>query len=304
MSNVSTFPGRDYSPPPVPIPDIPTKTILDYLAAMGLSNELTEAERTQFVSICQAYGLSPWKREVHLAIYGEGVYRRVSIITGYETYLKRAERTGRLNGWSSRVEGEGDHMRAIVTIHRKDWSEPFTHEVFYAEVVQRTKGGAPTSFWQKMPRFQCRKVCISQAFRLCFPDELGGLPVDASELPDAETLAPAPVEAVPVEASPSPVEPSNVQDESAASSPEPETAPPSTPDAPHGPNPERYAGEPPEALLAPLEAFLDDHQASFTERHREWVLMKAQSSRDRSGIVRMLGYAEKVVRNAGLPASA
>lgn len=39
-----------------------------------------------------------------------------------------------------------------------------------------------------MPCFQLKKVCISQAFRLCFPDERGGLPYDAAELPDAETI--------------------------------------------------------------------------------------------------------------------
>jgi hypothetical protein len=52
MSEVSTFPVRDRSPSSPPaqsIPDIPTKTILDYLGATGLSPELTEAERTQLV---------------------------------------------------------------------------------------------------------------------------------------------------------------------------------------------------------------------------------------------------------------
>jgi len=106
MSSVSTFPGRDHSvsPPVVPpiqaIPDIPMKTILDYLDATGLSPELTEAEKTQFASVCQAFGLNPFKREIYATVYGEGSYRRFSVIVGYETYLKRAERTGRLDGWS------------------------------------------------------------------------------------------------------------------------------------------------------------------------------------------------------------
>ena len=54
MSGVTAFPSRDRSPsssPPIiqPIPEFPTKTILDYLAATGLSAELTEAGRSQFV---------------------------------------------------------------------------------------------------------------------------------------------------------------------------------------------------------------------------------------------------------------
>ena len=191
MSNVSAFPSpaaRDSHVPP--IPDIPKQTILDYLAAIGLSAELTEAERTQFVSVCQAFGLNPFKREVYATVYGEGSYRRFSVIVGYETYLKRADRSGKLDGWSSRIEGSGDDMKAIVEIHRRDWSEPLVHEVYFVEAVQKKKDGTPTSFWSKMPRFQLKKVCISQAFRLCFPDELGGLPYTSDELPDVESLAP------------------------------------------------------------------------------------------------------------------
>jgi phage recombination protein Bet len=202
MTNVSAFPssgpGRSpsSSPPTIPpvqtIPDIPKQTILDYLDATGLSPELTEAEKTQFVSVCQAFGLNPFKREVYATVYGEGSYRRFSVIVGYETYLKRADRSGKLDGWSSRIEGSGDDMKAIVEIHRRDWSEPLVHEVYFVEAVQKKKDGTPTSFWTKMPRFQLKKVCISQSFRLCFPDELGGLPYTSDELPDAEALASAP----------------------------------------------------------------------------------------------------------------
>jgi phage recombination protein Bet len=195
MSSVASSPARDHpsSSPSCsqPLPEIPKQIILDYLDATGLSPELTEAEKAQFTSVCQAFGLNPWKREVYATVYGEGTFRRFSVIVGYETYLKRAERTGRLDGWSSRIEGSGPDMKAIVEIHRRDWSQPLIHEVYFAEAVQKKKDGTPTAFWTKMPRFQLKKVCISQAFRLCFPDELGGLPHDAAELPDAETLAAA-----------------------------------------------------------------------------------------------------------------
>ena len=146
MSKISAFPspGREGQSPNVPpIPDIPKQTILDYLAAIGLSSELTEAERTQFVSVCQAFGLNPFKREVYATVYGEGSYRRFSVIVGYEVYLKRADRSGKLDGWSSRIEGSGDDMKAIVEIHRRDWSEPLVHEVHFVEAVQKKKDGTP-----------------------------------------------------------------------------------------------------------------------------------------------------------------
>jgi len=323
MSNVSAFPARPPSSPSsppaaLPIPDIPTATILDYLAAMGLAQELTEAERTQFISTCQAFGLNPWKREVYATVYGEGSYRRFSVIVGYEVYLKRAERTGRLDGWSSRIEGTGNDMKAIVTIHRKDWSEPLLHEVYFAEAVQKKKDGSPTSFWTKMPRFQLKKVCISQAFRLCFPDELGGLPYDASELPDAEALTtasavpPSPPSPLPV-AQPADVAPEAVLSPEASSvpdettpAPQPEAVPPSASQPPsrffgyQDPYPE----EPQSALYERLAVYLDDNTEAFTERHLEWILAKAQSSRDRHGVLKMLSYSEKVVRNSGAVASA
>ena len=123
MSTVALSPARDHpasSPTPSqPLPEIPAKTILDYLAATGMSPELTEAERNQFVSVCQAFGLNPWKREIYATVYGEGSYRRFSVITGYEVYLKRADRSGRLDGWSSHIEGFGNDMKAVVTIHRR-----------------------------------------------------------------------------------------------------------------------------------------------------------------------------------------
>jgi phage recombination protein Bet len=316
MPNVSAFPTRDHSPPAArPVPDIPTAIILDYLDAISLAHELTEAERMQFISTCQAYGLNPWKREVYATVYGEGSYRRFSVIVGYETYLKRAERTGRLDGWSSRIEGEGNSMKAVVEIHRRDWSQPLVHEVFFVEAVQKKKDGTPTSFWSKMPRFQLKKVCISQAFRLCFPDELGGLPYDASEIPDAETLTaapPVPPQVLPAEATPASAEHSNVPDASQPTPPASSEAPPAAaaPTASSLPSThffgyqDPYPEEPQSALYDRLTVYLDDHAEAFTDRHREWILSKAQASRDRHGVLKMLSYSEKCIRNTGAVASA
>jgi len=310
MQNVSSFPVPNRELPPI-VPDIPKQTILDFLKAFGLVSQLSEPEKLQFVEVAQAFKLNPFKREIHVAVFGEGEYRRLSIITGYEVYLKRAERTGKLDGWRAWVEGTGDAMKALVEIHRKDWSESFVHEVYWSEAVQRTKAGAPTSFWTKMPKFQLKKVCISQAFRLAFPDELGGLPYDASELPDAESVVP-PTTTAPISACPDtmPEPRSSCEDEDlaapVASSPEPEPVDLPSPitEPSRYPQRDRFPGEPPEALLAHLESFLDDNYSCFTPRHRDWVFEKAKHSHDREGIMKMISYAEKVVRNNGAVASA
>ena len=53
------------------------------------------------------------------------------VIVGYEVYLKRAERTGNLDGWRAYIDGTGEDARAVVEIYRKDWNHPFIHETFW-----------------------------------------------------------------------------------------------------------------------------------------------------------------------------
>lgn len=156
---------------------------LEYLSSMGL--KLPEKHKAQFIELASAFGLNPFKREIYAVGYGDNY----NIITGYEVYLKRAERIGKLNGWNATVEGSGENLSATVTIYRKDWSMPFSHTVYYREVVQKTKDGKPNSVWAKMPSFMLRKVAIAQGFRLCFPDEMGGMPYTSDELPEIEKPA-------------------------------------------------------------------------------------------------------------------
>jgi phage recombination protein Bet len=126
------------------------------------------------IETARAYNLNPFKREVHFTAYnGE-----IKIIVGYEVYLKRAEATKKLNGWKVEIVGQGTDMKAVVTIYRKDWEFPFVHEAYKVEVAQNTP------IWQKMPRFMLKKVAIGQAFRLAFPEEMGGMPYMEEELPD------------------------------------------------------------------------------------------------------------------------
>lgn len=165
------------------------KTLVSYLDAMGLTAKLTEQEKTQYLQIAKASNLNPFKREIYATKYGENL----SIITGYEVYIKRAERTGLLNGWKVDISGsvaEGD-LRAKITIYRKDQEIPFEWEVWYAEYVQTTwKNGAkvPNKMWDEKPITMIKKVSISQGFRLCFSDELGGMPYTAEEMGTEQTF--------------------------------------------------------------------------------------------------------------------
>lgn len=165
------------------------QTITEYLDSTGLTSKLLPNEKAMFVNVAQMFGLNPFKREIYCNVYGEGQYRQCSIITGYEVYLKRADRLGKLDGWETALAGKvsDGSLSATVTIYRKDWSHPFKHTVYYREVMQTKKDGKPNRFWQTQPTFMTRKVAVAQAFRLCFPDEFGGMPYTNDEMGIEET---------------------------------------------------------------------------------------------------------------------
>jgi len=166
------------------IEKVELQTITEYLDTTGLTKQLLPNEKAMFVNMAQGFGLNPFKREIYCTVYGEGQYRQCSIVTGYEVYLKRAERIGKLDGWQVSVTGsfKDGTLAATVTIHRKDWQHPFQHTAYYVECVQKNKQGQPNKVWAKMPIFMTKKVAIAQAFRLCFSDEFGGMPYTNDEL--------------------------------------------------------------------------------------------------------------------------
>jgi phage recombination protein Bet len=136
------------------------------------SVNLNERDKIAFLQIARGFGLNPFKREIYAITYGN----KTTIVTGYEVYLKRAERSGKLDGWSCDVTEDG--KKATCVIHRKDWRKPLVHVVYVDEARQESP------IWKKMPKFMLRKVAIGQAFRLAFPDELGGMPYLSEEVTD------------------------------------------------------------------------------------------------------------------------
>jgi phage recombination protein Bet len=297
MSPLSAFPSQPREGPPIPTTEVQKQTLLDYLTAFGLASQLTQEEKLQFIEVAQAFRLNPFKREIHVAVYGESEYRRMSIVVGYQVYLDRAERTGQLDGWRAWVEGQGEDMKAFVEIHRKDWHAPFVHEVYWKECVQRKRDGQPTSFWSKMPRFQLKKVAVSQGFRLAFPSELGGMPYDPAELPDAESVG---IQDKPVNPVSLPIIPDQptMNVTIAVDHPKPFT-PAAKPLPVKEPEPE------PEdeitkmnRLHDELRSILEDNEDAFTPKHQDWILAKARQANTADGVERMVAYARKVLKNA------
>ena len=150
----------------------------EYLKLVG--QNVPEGDAMKFLHICRAFGLNPFKREVYFIPYG----KEANIIVGYEVYLKRAERSGKLSGWRVWTEGslKDGTLKACIEIRRKDWEHPFYHEVWYREYMRNTQ------IWKEKPITMIKKVAIAQGFRLCFPEELGGLPYTAEEITSGEVV--------------------------------------------------------------------------------------------------------------------
>ena len=275
--------------PSAPV-EIDQQKIVEYLDTFGLSNELTDQEKRQFIEIAVAYQLNPFKREIYCVPYGDGEYRQLSIIVGYEVYLKRAERTGNLDGWRAYIDGTGEDARAVVEIHRKDWNHPFIHETFWKEAAQRKKDGNLTSFWRKMPRFQLKKVAISQAFRLCFPDELGGLPYDSAELPE-EMSTPEPRN----------VTPSKPDTQSKRVDPKPKSRkrnPDNTVPFPtRSQKPDTATGQTatPDPLEASILQMLSSNGKVFPKAHVDWINMELKANPTEERLTEILNHMTSVI---------
>lgn len=146
--------------------DITAEDIKNYFCPLA-----TEKEVFMALGVIKSCNLNPHKKEVHLVKYSQK--DKLSIIVGYEVYLKRAERSGKLSGWEAGTSEDG--TKAWVKIWRRDWDRPFYWDVVLSEF---NKGHAT---WKTIKSFMGKKVAIAQGFRLCFSIELDGMPYTKEE---------------------------------------------------------------------------------------------------------------------------
>lgn len=178
--------------------------LLDYLKTMNKG--LNEQQTKQFLAVAGTFGLNPWKREVYAVTFkNKDGSTDMSIVTGYETYIKRAEMNPNYDGYDIEFKGsfkkgkvtkQGKNgswqvdalvpvgeVSCVCTVYRKDRSHPIVEEVFFDEY---DKGN---SMWQEKPRTMLKKCAIVSAFRKAFPFDFGGMPYTNDELPDNMTGA-------------------------------------------------------------------------------------------------------------------
>ena len=166
---------------------ITKETIKKYLCPNASDQELLLG-----LQIAKTFKLNPLKREIYFVKYGNNP---MQVLTGYEVYLKRAARSGLYMGMKSWTEGSPDDgsLKGLVEVYVKGWEKPLQHEADYSEYVQKRADGQINKFWREKPKTMIKKVAISQAFRLAFPDEFDGMPYTRDEVIDVEAVESKPV---------------------------------------------------------------------------------------------------------------
>ena len=161
---------------------ITSKLLSDYFAT--LTDKLTDVQRNQFAAVAQAFGLNPFKREIYATTYRNKDGQTVmSIVTGYEVYLKRAEINPNYNGFETNFQVVNGEMGCTCKVYRKDRTMPVTSTVWMSEY------STGRSLWASKPRMMLEKVAIATAFRRAFPCDFGGMPYTTDELPEHMTGA-------------------------------------------------------------------------------------------------------------------
>lgn len=168
--------------------NLTVETIKKYLCPKASDQELMLG-----LQIAKTFKLNPLKREVYFVKYKDD--QPMQVLTGYEVYLKRAERSGKYNGLEVTSEGlvSDGSLKAKVKVYRKDWDHPLTHEAYYTEYVQMKKDFntgkmEPNTFWKNKPVTMIKKVAVSQAFRLAFPEDMDGMPYTSDETIEQEKV--------------------------------------------------------------------------------------------------------------------
>ncbi len=139
---------------------------------------VSDLEIAKAIALARRLGLDPLRKEVHLVPFKGSV----QLVVSYLEYIKRAERSGKLDGWEVRLGQDQLGEYAEVEIFRKDWKHPLKWRAYLNEVKKDTPN------WKTMPLFMLRKTAIAQAFRLAFPEETQELPLEEGEIVEYETV--------------------------------------------------------------------------------------------------------------------
>jgi phage recombination protein Bet len=175
------------------------------LRQSGINNDVTGAELSAFLHLCQRTKLDPFSRQIYLiGRYDRRANRQVytpqTSIDGYRVIASRviAEQGANLGYEDTQwCDKEGRWMdvwladtppaAARVTVLRN--GQRFPAIALYREYVQTGKENKPIGLWGKMPAGQLAKCAEALALRKAFPHDLAGV-YTAEEMAQADNPQP------------------------------------------------------------------------------------------------------------------
>ena len=143
---------------------------LEYIKSQNTN--LTDGEFAQYAAVATTLNLNPFLREIYPIKYNG----KMTLVTGYQVYIRRAEEFPQYDGFDTKFEGAGNELCCICNVYRKDRTRPVTARVYFAEYTQNN------SMWNGKPHVMLEKVAIGTAFRRAFPTEFGGMPYTSEEI--------------------------------------------------------------------------------------------------------------------------
>ncbi|MGW8762336.1 phage recombination protein Bet [Streptomyces sp. NPDC055815] len=185
------------------------------LRQSGIKEQVTSAELSGFLHLCQRTGLDPFSRQIYLIGRwskkdGRDVYTPQTGIDGYRVIAQRVTaQTGGTYGYEDTVwcdpSGRWRDVwlateppaAAKVTVVRN--GQRFSAVATFREYVQTFTDGNPKGLWAKMPAGQIAKCAEALALRKAFPHDLSGVYTD-EEMAQADNPAPQMQQAAPQQA--------------------------------------------------------------------------------------------------------
>lgn len=131
---------------------------------------VTDQEITMFIKLCEYQHLNPFLREAYLIKYGNSP---ATIVTGKETFLKRAVKNPRYKGHETSISDDG--KKAYAKVYVENYSVPVSIEVDFNEYVGKKADGTINRTWSEKPHTMLKKVALVQALREAFPEDFGGM---------------------------------------------------------------------------------------------------------------------------------
>ncbi|MEH0456982.1 MULTISPECIES: phage recombination protein Bet [Streptomyces] len=174
------------------------------LQQSGIDNQVTGAELSAFLHLCQRTRLDPFSRQIYLIGRWDNrqqrkVYTPQTSIDGYRVIAHRvvAEQNANLGyedtlwcdqdgRWRDVWLSDAPPSGVKVTVIRN--GQRFPAVALFREYVQTGKGDKPIGLWGKMPAGQLAKCAEALALRKAFPHDLAGV-YTAEEMAQADNPA-------------------------------------------------------------------------------------------------------------------